>query len=300
MKRLKILTWNLGYGAMGAEADVSFEGGKNIIPSSKKAIVKNISGIQKVLEKSKADVFLLQELSSGSLLNRWHNIRHAVQHVLPRHSRNMVSNFSLPLFFDFLRNEHGLGTFVKEKLNIHRKHSSPLAGGELYYKVIRRFDYALTTFVETGDGKVVAFINTHLSSFDIRGTVRIEQFKQLIAYVKKLTKNGYSVVIGADWNMHAGKVNFSKDSDKKQYEKYTHDFPYHLLGDGWTSHFAPNTPTLRAANRPYKKGESTTATVDGFICSPDIQVDSITTLDLDFEHSDHNPVEIVVSQKETN
>ncbi|QSH39346.1 endonuclease/exonuclease/phosphatase family protein [Candidatus Kaiserbacteria bacterium] len=294
MKKLKVLTWNLGYGAMGAEADISFEGGRKFIPSSDEAVKENIAGIKRILTKTQADVYLLQELSAGSLLNRWNNIRKAVYETLPNHTSSRVSNFQLPLFFDFLKNEHGMGTFVKDSFNVFKKQIRPFKVSEYYYKIIPRLDFALTTFVETQDGKTIAFVNTHLSSFDEHGVLRMSQFLDLMTYIKKLAKDGHSVIAGADWNLHAGKINFF-EKDEIQYEKYNHDFPYHLLKNGWTAHFPTDIPTLRAANRPYVEGKSTTATVDGFICSPDITVECVNTLDLKFKHSDHNPVEIVLS-----
>ena len=280
---------------MGAEADISFEGGRKFIPSSDIVVKRNISGIKETIKNAQADVYLLQELSTGSLLNRWNNIRKAVQDTLPQHVSSRVSNFELPLFFDFLKNEHGMGTFVKDSFNICKRQVRPFKVSEYYYKIIPRLDFALTTFVKTQDGRTIAFVNTHLSSFDEKGVLRMSQFLDLMTYIKKLAKDGHSVIAGADWNLHAGKINFF-EKDEVRYKRYTHDFPYHLLKNGWTAHFPDDVPTLRAANRPYIKGQSTTATVDGFICSPDITVECVNTLDLEFEHSDHNPVEIVISR----
>jgi len=280
---------------MGAEADISFEGGKHFIPSSNISVKKNIVGIQKTLEQIKADVYLLQELSTGSILNHWHNLRKAVQDTLPNHSSSRVSNFSLPLFFNVLKNEHGMGTFVKNTFEIIKKQTRPFMVSEYYYKIIPRLDFALTTIVRTDDGKQIAFVNTHLSSFDVGGIMRMTQFLDLMSYVKQLAKEGYAVIIGADWNMYSGKFNFIKREDEERYKTYTHNFPINLIENGWTAHFSENVHTLRAANRPYVKGKSTTGTVDGFICSPGITVETMETLDLDFEHSDHNPVAITVS-----
>lgn len=279
---------------MGAESDVSFEGGKHLIPSGGDAVCRNIIGIQDTLVDMQADIYLLQELSSGSLLNRWHNIRRAIQNALPKHSSSSASNFSLPLYFDFLRNEHGMGTYVKKPLSIDKRHTKLFKSSERYYKIFPRLDFALTSTVKINGSKTIAFVNTHLSSFDTYGAMRISQFLELMEYVKKLSASGYAVIVGADWNMNSGKYNFAGD-DEDQYRSQLHDFPNHLLPKGWTTHFTPDVPTVRAGNRPYTKGESTTATIDGFICSPEIQVDHIKTFDLQFEHSDHNPVEIVIS-----
>lgn len=294
MQKLKLMTWNLGFGAMGEDADISFDGGKKFVPSSKKEVQENIKGIQEVLQKTDADVYLLQELSSGSLLNRWQDLRSAVQDTLPEHSRSSVSNFSLSLFFGLLRNEHGIGTYMKDSLEVLGGYTKTFKFGERYYRVIPRLDHALTSFAKTRDGKPIAFINTHLSSFDKHGAMRVSQFLELITYIKKVYLKGYAVIVGADWNMHTGKLHFF-ENDEQHYKEYLHGFPDNLLPKGWTSHFPEEIPTVRASNRPYVKGRATTATIDGFICSPEIHVESVKTLGLEFKHADHNPVEISVS-----
>lgn len=294
METLKILTWNLGYGAMGADADISLEGGKRFIPSPSKAIVKNIAGFKKFIAETKADVYLLQELSNGSLLNRWHNVRKAVREALPNHHQSSISNFALPLFFDFLRNEHGMGTFVDECFSVLKRRVQLFNAGEYYYRIVPRWDYALTMLAERKGGKPIVMVNTHLSSFDQKGAIRISQFLELIAYVRRLNKKGFPVVVGADWNLHEGEVTFCGE-DESHYKKYVHGFPHHLLPKGWRAYFPTNAPTLRAGNRPFVNGESTTFTVDGFICSPEIQVKDVIAHDLGFAHSDHNPVEITIS-----
>jgi len=296
MQQLKVLTWNLGFGSMGANASVWFEGGKHLIPSSGKEVESNIVGIQNTLKQIDADVFFLQELSSGSLLNHWYDLRQAVQKALPDHSRSSVTNFVIPLYFDFLRNEHGMSTYVKKPFEILKKHTKLFKEGEKYYGIIPRLDFALSALVELKDRDPIVFVNTHLSSFDKYGSMRIAQFLELMDYVKSITSKGYEVIVGADWNMNIGKINFLNNTfDEDSYRMHVHDFPSHLLPKGWTTHFTTDVPTSRAASRPYVKGESTTLTIDGFICSPGIKVESLKTHDLGFVNSDHNPVEIIIS-----
>lgn len=277
---------------MGSEADVSFEGGTKIIPSPDPLVRRNIEAITSILAEEKADVYLLQELSSGSLLNHWYNLRRAVTKTLKKHSYTGASNFSLPLYFDVLRNEHGMGTYIRPNHAIIERKIKPFTTGEYYYKVIPRWDYAVMTGVSINNTKI-AFINSHLSSFDKQGVIRQKQFSELMKFARSFYKRGYKIVIGADWNMTTGDASYYGD-DKNAYKDYVYPFPTELLPEKWTTHFPLNGPTLRAANRPYIEHASTTAVIDGFVCSPGISVEHVKTLNKDFEHSDHNPVELVI------
>ena len=294
MRTLKIITWNVGAGALGADADVAYDGGRHFIPSPTAAVEKNVLGIRNTLASLRADAFLLQELSSGSILNRWHNVRHAVHKALSDYHSMSVSNFSLPLFFDFLRNEHGMGTYISRTFRARKKFARPFKTGEYFYRIIPRRDYALTTFIKRGKGKPLALINTHLSSFDKHAAVRMPQFVELMKYAKRLNRRGHPVVIGADWNMHDGDISYHGD-DEAHYQEYAQHFPHDLLPTRWRAHFPRNAPTLRTTNRPYVRGASTTAVIDGFVCSPEVRVVHIATIDLDFQHSDHNPVEMTIT-----
>ena len=60
-----------------------------------------------------------------------------------------------------------------------------------------------------------------------------------------------------------------------------------------------STPTCRSLDRAYKgaEGDFQYYMIDGFIVSDNVEVSSMETLDKEFEHSDHNPVEMKVTLK---
>jgi len=43
--------------------------------------------------------------------------------------------------------------------------------------------------------------------------------------------------------------------------------------------------------RPYVRGENFTTAIDGFVISPNVRAESVRTRDLDFQFSDHPPVD---------
>lgn len=292
VNKLTVVTWNIGFGAMGAEAEVKMDGGNRFIPSSRAHIKKNMRGIIEYVREHNADVFLLQEVSFGSLLNYWHNVEHKIRKALATFHIQFASNFKFPLWLRFLRNEHGLSTYVHHRHNMKHHATKRYSKSETYYRLFSRKDRFITTLITPeGSENPLAIINTHLSSFDRDGAIRKAQCAEVLAYAQELYAQGYAVVIGADWNMHMTPSIFSVSAIGKQ---HICDFPVELLPHEWHVHTCLGTPTVRAANGPYQKDISTTAVIDGFVCSPGISVESVRAIDLDFQYSDHQPVEITL------
>lgn len=291
MQKLKIVTWNIGFGAMGAEAEVKMDGGSRLIPSSRAHIKKNMQGIIEFVRGHDADVFLLQEVSFGSVLNYWHNVERHIRKALETFRIEFASNFKFPLWLRFLRNEHGMSTYVHPRHDFSLIAMRRFSISEIYYSIFYRKDRFITTLVTPEGGPPIAVINSHLASFDADGAIRKQQCKELLEYVYELHDEGYRVIIGADWNMRMAPDELTEPASD---ERYRFDFPRELLRDGWSVHTCVGTPTVRSANVPYQKGNCSTAVIDGFVCSPLISVEHVDAVDLDFQYSDHNPVEITV------
>ena len=67
---------------------------------------------------------------------------------------------------------------------------------------------------------------------------------------------------------------------------------------GWQFVYDLSTPTCRLLNQPYDPSDTVNTqyyVIDGFIISPNVQLEMVETLDLDFENSDHNPVHMRVA-----
>ena len=66
---------------------------------------------------------------------------------------------------------------------------------------------------------------------------------------------------------------------------------------GWMFVSDSKTPTCRLLNQPYDPADTVNTqyyVIDGFIISPNVQLELVETLDLGFENSDHNPVHLRV------
>jgi endonuclease/exonuclease/phosphatase family metal-dependent hydrolase len=141
-------------------------------------------------------------------------------------------------------------------------------------------------------GKVLVMINTHNSAFD-DGTLRMAELNVLKQTATEEFRKGNYIIIGGDWNLNppgydpslikTGDIGVGNDVS---------DTSSHLMPDGWQWAFDNATPSNRFADAPFVKGTTKTTILDYFLVSPNVLPENIRTIDLGFEHSDHNPVKM--------
>ncbi len=91
---ISLMTWNLGYGGLGAESDFTVDGGKNFLPPSRKIVNKNVAGIAAELAASAQDVVILQETARPSLLTRGADIVGAIAAALDGRDNAFSADFA--------------------------------------------------------------------------------------------------------------------------------------------------------------------------------------------------------------
>ncbi|MGN1018379.1 MAG: hypothetical protein ACI4PB_06170, partial [Oscillospiraceae bacterium] len=76
--------------------------------------------------------------------------------------------------------------------------------------------------------------------------------------------------------------------------------PEDIVPEGWTLAYDLDTPTCRLLNQAYDADDTENTqyyVIDGFILSPNVQLNTVKTLDEGFTYSDHNPVKLNVTLK---
>ena len=63
---IKLLTWNVGYGALDEKQDCYWDGGKGVTGESKEVVQKNIEAISNKIKEVNPDVFFIQEADLDS------------------------------------------------------------------------------------------------------------------------------------------------------------------------------------------------------------------------------------------
>lgn len=141
--------------------------------------------------------------------------------------------------------------------------------------------------------KNLYIINLHLSAYDADGVLRKQEMEFLQNLALKLYNEGHWVIAGGDWNsLFPGveKNRFIPYTTSAEFLEWIEYLPADFIGKEWKWGFDSSTPTVRLLEKPYVKGENYTTIIDGFICSPNVEIIGVKTGDLNFEVSDHHPV----------
>jgi len=285
---LNVTIWNLGYAGLGAESDFSVDGGKNYLPPSRAVTAKNLSGIKRELSATNADVILLQETARASLLTRGADSVAGASHALKGRDNAFSADFATLLTPPPFRSRHGL--FSSVGVGGGRREIVPLPLEPQFILGMSRRLYHMHVIRLPSTGGDWTVINLHLSAFDEGANVRLEQLRTVVRFAEAEFAKGNRVVIGGDWNYEFHRPGRPTTTEEK-FLFWVHPFPYDELPEGWSVAIDKETPSVRTNERPYQKDENFTTVIDGFILSPNVRAESVKARDLDFQFSDHQPVD---------
>jgi endonuclease/exonuclease/phosphatase family metal-dependent hydrolase len=285
---LSVTTWNLGYAGLGAESDFSVDGGKHYLPPSRAVTAKNLDGIKRELAATGADIIILQEAARASLLTRGADSVGGAGEALLGRDNAFSADFAALLLPPPLTARHGL--FSSVGVGGARREIVMLPLEPQFILGLSRRLYHLHIVRLPSAGGEWTIVNLHLSAFDEGANVRLLQLRAAFAFAKAEYEKGARVVIGGDWNYEFHRPARPTTTEEK-YLFWVHPFPYEELPEGWSVAIDKETPSVRTNERPYRRGENFTTVIDGFVISPNVRALSVKTRDLDFQVSDHQPVD---------
>ncbi len=293
---LDITVWNVGYAGLGKGSDFITDGGKSRFPPSRKAVADNLNAIIETLSQTRADLFLLQEVSDRSPLSFWHPVRTRIIESLSQRVaffRSDISSRGLPFPIRIVHGTLTLSNAIPVSTQVVKLPAEPtFLGGTIK----RNYGLLVTRFaIENLETRWV-IANLHLAAFDPEGATRFKQLEAVFDFARHEYEQGNYVVLGGDWNLALAKSNFPHTTDIKQLF-WLVDFPEDKLPPGWKIACDKTRPTVRTNYQPYVKDENYTAIIDGFIVSPNVTINKVTTTDTGFEHTDHMPVSASFSTK---
>jgi endonuclease/exonuclease/phosphatase family metal-dependent hydrolase len=286
---LTVLNWNLGYAGLGKESEFAADGGKSLRAPSRASVDKNLAGIKRVLADQKADVYTLQEITISSPLNYGARMWDEVQALMPTTDRLYVLDVDAKLVPPPLRLEHGLATL--SNVRIARAESVPLPTERGYWFGFLKKLYVLVVarLPIAGSAGEWVVVNLHHAAYDSGGTTRQEQVMAVVAFGRREFEKGNYVVLSGDWNMLLFDKKFPHHTDPRHLG-WVQPFPREMIPSGWQLVSDSEVPTVRQLDRPYERGQNFVTMIDGFLVSPNVAVDSVRVLDLEFAYSDHQPV----------
>ena len=296
-----VLTWNIGYGALGDNADFFMDGGKMVSSASKERVQQNMEGIAGVLKELQPEVIFLQEVDLDSKRSHSINEQSFLEQKLTGYCDSFAANHKV-LYVPYPvppigKVECGLTTFSQYRVVDAVRVALPCP---FHYPVrianLKRCVMVSRIPVE-GSDKYLVLVNLHLEAYD-DGEGKLAQTKMLSDLLQKEVEKGNYVIAAGDFNQSFSNV------DTGAYPILDEDLwaPGSIdvaeFGDDLTFHTDNTEPSCRSLDRPYAGADPENFQyylIDGFIVSSNIRVESVETKNYEFAYSDHNPVRMTVT-----
>ena len=290
---IKLLTFNTGYGALGMDADFFMDGGKGVNPESRTVVEENIEDIKNIISSVGADVVLLQEVDTYSKrsfrINQENYYKDALTYADSAYALNFSCDYvPYPFPSTIGKVNSGIFTLSAYEISSASRRSLPCP----FSWPIRMFNLKrcmLVTYIPIADSdKFIVVINVHLEAYD-DGEGKKEQTKALSEYMQYEYERGNYVIAGGDFNQtFEGTLDVYPITNEDKWKPGVLDmseFP-----EGWKCVYDLSSPTCRLLDAPYNPETTQKYVIDGYIVSPNIEVEKVETLDFGFSVTDHNPV----------
>ncbi len=297
---LTVMSWNVGYGALGDNADFFMDGGSMVISSTKERVEENLSAIGRCVDSLSPDILLLQEVDQNSM--RSHRVNE------PAFFASRFSDCAYTFAYNYKvafvpypipplgRVESGLLTFSAFQVRCAERLQLPISfKWPVRLANLKRGLCVSRIPLEDSDRELV-IVNLHLEAYD-EGEGKAAQTRMLRNVLEEERAKGNYVIAGGDFNQI-----FSDCDDGTFAVREGMWAPGRIettdFGDGWQCLMDSRVPSCRSLDAVYEGADKENwqyYLIDGFIVSDNVRVDSLETQDLDFVHSDHNPVVLRVT-----
>ncbi len=286
---LDIMVWNLGYGGLGKDSDFVSDGGTHMFPPSRAAVRANVDAIAELVAREPATVIVFQEVAEAGPVNYWVNLRRRLDEALSARNWAFFADFETRLMPWPLHMRHGQAIYTSYAIQGASVVPLP-AEDTAIFGVKRRYASLVTRIpIEGLDGQGWTIASVHLAAFDPDAAVRTRQLRELMAWAQSEYESGQFVVLAGDWNFQIAETDFPHTTDE-DYLFWLFPFPQDVLPECWGIGADAAVPSVRTNHQPYVPGENYVTTIDGLIVSPNVLIESVSGVDLGFEHADHQPV----------
>ena len=301
-KDITMMTWNIGYGALGDNADFFMDGGKMVYSSDKARVISNLENIGDVIDSEAPEILFLQEADRDSSrsyhIDELEYLKNEITGTVSFYQSTFAYNFKVfyvPLPVPPIgKVEAGLvymsqyETDYAERVQLPCPFSWPLRTFNL-----KRCLEVVRLPVDDSDKELV-MINLHLEAYD-EGDGKIAQTNMLKEIMLEEIEKGNYVIVAGDFNQTFSNVDLSNypvmDGMWEAGIIDVKDF-----GDQVSFLTDATYPTCRSLDRVLADTDDKDPTsfqyymLDGYIISSNVEAKEVTTLNTEFEFTDHNPV----------
>ena len=304
-----IMTWNVGYGALGDNADFFMDGGKKVYSSDKARVNENIEAIAAQITQVNPDILFLQETdrdaSRSYHIDEFQAIRDKASAKATQGQCLFAPNFKVayvPLPVPPIGKVYaGIGMMSAYKLDKAERYALPCPFTWPLRTINLKRCLEIARAPIQGSDKELVLINLHLEAYD-EGEGKIAQTNMLKEIMLNEVDKGNYCIVAGDFNQ-----TFS-NTDASMYPCLEGMWESGLID---TTQFGSNiefyadnsVPTCRSLDRPLVDATEKDPQhfqyymLDGYIVSSNVEVKEVKTLDLGFKNSDHNPVVMKFSLK---
>ncbi len=295
---LTVLSQNTGYAGLGADSDFFMDGGHDVAPTGEQETT-NRNGIIQQLQAQDADVYFLQEVDVNSGRTGSVDQSDFYWTLLGGYSSAHALNYScefVPYPLPPIGKVHsGLQTLsifpVQEaqRVALPCPFSWPVRTANLKRCLL------VSRVPLDGSDKELVLVNLHLEAYD-DGEGKAAQTKALLDVLTAEYEKGNYVIAGGDFNQtFPGALDAFPIQDPSLWTPGV--LENDILPEGWQFACDLAVPSCRLLNHPYDPDPAGNQfyVIDGFILSPNVALNSVETLDMHFQYTDHNPVAVRVT-----
>lgn len=287
-----IVTLNTGYAGLNEDMDFFMDGGEGVNPKSKEQVQENIDGINNILDLFEPDFYFLQEVDKDS--SRSYHIDETAAFKSSYNTRTYAQNYvcswvpyPMPMIGAV---DSGIMTLSKHKISSAERISLPnnISWPKSMFMLKRCM--LVTRVPIKGSEKELVLVNFHLEAYDTDET-KEQQNNIVMNLIKSEYEKGNYVVAGGDFNMNfpgmTKQLPYIEGDQIWRPGKLTLD----MLPEGFSFAYDTSVPTCRALNKPFEGlTENQLYALDGFVYSPNLEVELVLAINCNFKFTDHNPV----------
>ncbi len=298
---ITVMSWNIGYGALGDNADFFMDGGTHVNTATEERVRENLEGIAEQVEAVQPDLILLQEVDTDSKRSHHIDERQAAAERAKGYQSTYACNYRV-LYVPYPlptigKVECGIMTLSSFQISESERVSLPCPFSYPLRLCNLKRCFSVNRIPVSGSDRELVLVNLHLEAYD-SGEGKAAQTEMLREFLEKEAKTGNYVIAGGDFNQ------IFSNMDMERYPLVDEDMwmpgviDVSEFGEGLSCLMYDGVPSCRSLDRPYAGADQESFqyyVIDGFIVSDNLVVNSCETLDLQFADSDHNPIVINVT-----